>query len=341
MEAFDPMRRWFYTFLLVLAALASVEAAPPERIIVDMVGRNVSVPAHVQRVATLGAVPVINSFIFTLGEGQKIANGLPPSFARSGRYRLQSRFAPDLAQRPLIQSQGLAPDLESLMVVAPDVVLTMDPGVLPVLARCRIPVVCLAWRNAEDVPRLFRLLGELFQRSKEAEAYLNYFEEVQRKVGMRLQGVAKPKVLFASINQLSQSHLIADWWIQAAGGISVTANGRRTESMSFSIEQLLAWDPDVIIVSGRTDEAELRRNPKFSRLKAVLGNRIFVSPMGAHLWANRTSEQPLMVLWAARAIHPEIFRDLNLEQEVANFYTRFYRVTLSAEEVRSILNARP
>ena len=48
---------------------------------------------------------------------------------------------------------------------------------------------------------------------------------------------------------LTQPRLIAEWWIPAAGGISVTNDGRTAESKTFSLEQLIAWDPDILIVT--------------------------------------------------------------------------------------------
>jgi iron complex transport system substrate-binding protein len=63
--------------------------------------------------------------------------------------------------------------------------------------------------------------------------------------------------------------------------------------------------------------------------------------MGAHLWANRTSELPLMILWAARVIHPERSGGLDLEREIGDFYARFYRVRLDRGEIASILQDRP
>lgn len=42
---------------------------PPSRVVVDMAGREVPVPAGLRKVVTLGSAPVLNSFVFALERG--------------------------------------------------------------------------------------------------------------------------------------------------------------------------------------------------------------------------------------------------------------------------------
>ena len=60
--------------------------------------------------------------------------------------------------------------------------------------------------------------------------------------------------------------------------------------------------------------------------------------MGAHTWSNRTAEQPLTVLWAAKTFHPARFPALDLAAETASFYRAFFGYTLSEAQVREILS---
>src|SRR4029453_13164731 len=99
---------------------------------------------------------------------------------------------------------------------------------------------------------------------------------------------------------LTQPRLIAEWWIPAAGGVSVTSDGRTAESRTFSLEQVLVWDPDILIVTGRKDVETVKTDPRFKQLRAVRQGRIRVGPVGAHTWANRTADAPLTLLGAAR-----------------------------------------
>jgi iron complex transport system substrate-binding protein len=309
--------------------------------LVDMAQRTVTVPSRIRRVATLGAVPVINSFLFAFHDGELIINGLPPNFARSPRWKYQSVFAPGLQSRPVIQTAGNEPVVESVLQVAPDVVLTMTTGAIRPLEAAGIPVIYLAWDRPDEVKDLMSLLGQLLDRPDVARAYASYFDETIGRVGAITQGLAdsaRPRVLYCDFVRLTQPHLIAEWWIRQAGGRSVTDNGRTTQSVTFSLEQLLAWDPEVIIVNDARQVPEIHRDSRLRNVAAVHSRRVYVAPSGAHLWTNRTIEEPLTVLWAAKTTHPKLFPSLDIGREALNFYARFFGVQLQAAQVAEILN---
>jgi iron complex transport system substrate-binding protein len=113
------------------------------------------------------------------------------------------------------------------------------------------------------------------------------------------------------------------------------------ESRGFNLEQLLAWDPDILIVTSREDVAAVLAKPRFRTLKAVRAGRILVIPFGAHIWGNRTAEQPLTLLWAAQHFHPDLFQDMDLAAETQAFYRDLFGTALSAAQVREILDGGP
>jgi iron complex transport system substrate-binding protein len=71
-----------------------------------------------------------------------------------------------------------------------------------------------------------------------------------------------------------------------------------------------------------------------------VNKRVYMIPQGAHNWGNRTIEQPLTVLWAAQTIYPDLFKDVDLLNEVKGFYQRFFNANLTDDQVREILSGR-
>lgn len=330
--------------LLILFFLwcASWVHAAPVRTLQDMAGDAIAVPARIERVATVGSVPVLNSLVFALGEGRRITNGLP-AFAQKPRWGYQTVFAPHMAQLPSMQGPDYGPSLEALMRAAPDAVLTMDRATAETLNRTGLPTLFLAWRKPEDVKSVVHLLGQLFHKPEAVARYAAHFDEILGRVdaALRREAPQRPRVLYFSPSTLRQPHLIAEWWIRAAGGDSVTDDGRQMETRSFTLEQLLAWDPDFLIVASREEAAATLQDPRFSGLKAVLSGNVLVAPCGAHTWSNRTSEQPLTVLWAATRFHPRIFADVSIQQETRRFYRDLFGIDLSAAQVDEILSGGP
>jgi iron complex transport system substrate-binding protein len=328
--------------LLIFIGPSIAQAAAQPRIMFDMADAPVPVPQRIGRVVTIGPVPVLNSLIFAVGEGRTIANGLP-EFAKHPRWGYQAVFAPQTAALPSMQNPDNTPRLEALLQTRPDAVLTMDRPGAERMRRLGLPALYLSWTKPEDVKSAIRLLGRLYSRPHAADRYVQRFDGILAKVEERLrqENPARPRVLYFNPATLVQPHLIVEWWIRAAGGESMTDNGRSIESRSFTMEQLLAWNPDFLIVVSREDAETVLREPRFAGLTAVRERHILVAPCAAHTWANRTAEQPLAVLWAAKQFHPSLFGGVDLVAETQRFYRDIFGVSLSQAQIEEILAGGP
>ena len=334
------LRLHLMAIVVVLLLPDFIGAQGMTRTVTDMDGRQVILPAHITRVATIGSVPVLNSLVFAMRAGDMLVNGLPEPFSRGSHWKYQTVFTPTMANKPMMQGPDRTPDIEALLKAEPDVVLTMSKPSIAVMQQRGLPVVFLAWREASDVKAAMQLLGEIFDQPAVAERYAAYFDDVVARVAAAvIQAKARrPTVLYFNAATLEQPHLIAEWWITAAGGTSVTNDGHYTEGRKFTLEELFAWDPDILILNAASDREIIAQDARLQRLKAVANKHVYVIPVGAHTWAHRTVEQPLTVLWAAKIFHPEVFANMNLQAEVQSFYHTFFGVTLSEAQVQEILD---
>jgi iron complex transport system substrate-binding protein len=329
--------------LRILAALwlAAGATTATARDITDMTGRKVTVPDKIERVVTLGSVPVINSFIFAVGKAPVIVSGLPKSFVTAGRWKYQYVFAPQLQTAPDVQDSAYRPDIEKVLTVRPDVALTFEQASADLLTANGVPTVLLRIQTAEDIKNGVRLVGDLLGNKEIGDAYAAYFDGVLKRVDDRLASVPaakRPKVLNMNPATMVQPHLVAEWWIKKAGGVSVTDDGRKLEVLPLTAEVVIASDPDIITLFDPGHRKALAENPTLAQLRAVKAGRVAVSPMGAHTWANRTVEQPLTVLWAATQFHPDLFSRAELVTEVRSFYHTFFRIDLSDQQIDAILS---
>lgn len=320
----------------ILAAAFPLAAHAANRSITDMAGRRVALPPTIGRVVTLGSLPVLNSFVFAMGEAATLVNGLA-DFDRP-HWKYQHVFAPQLARQPAMQLPTREPNLEAILRAAPDVVLTMHRDSVDLLARSGIPTIFLAWREPDDVKTCMTVLGQVFGKPDHAARYNTFFDTTIARIATRLESAPRPRVLYLRPATLSQPRLIAEWWITAAGATSITNDGRRSETRNFTLEQLVLWDPDILIVSEPAGVATLQADKVMRRLRATRAGNIHVAPVGAHSWANRTVEQPLTVLWAAQTFHPTRLANLNLASETDNFYRSFFNHALQPAQIAEILS---
>lgn len=328
---------------LISGALAILLSATAyARDITDMTGRTVTVPDKIETVITLGSVPVINSFVEASGNGGKIVSGLPERFAKSGRWALQYVFAPQIKDAPDLQDNEYAPIVEKILVLKPDVALTFDQATTDILDANNVPTVMLKVQTPEQAKDAVALLAGLFGTPEAGPRYAEFFDKTLAGVTEKLAAVpenARPHVLYINPKNMSQPHLVAEWWMKAGGARSVTDDGRTTETLALTTEFVLGADPDVVIVADPKDVDALKTDANLSQLRAVKEGRILVTPVGAHIWGNRTSEQPLTVLWLATHLYPDLFSQDDLRAAVRDYYKDFFGADLTDEQIGSVLSA--
>ena len=148
----------FLTLVLLLPTAPVRAADDGTRPVTDMAGRTVQLPRRIDRVVTLGSLPVLNSFVFTIGEGRTIVNGLA-DFGQSPHWKYQTVFAPHLSRMPTMQQPNREPNLEAILLARPDVVLTMHRASVDLLKPTGIPAIFLAWRSSPNLNSRSASLG--------------------------------------------------------------------------------------------------------------------------------------------------------------------------------------
>ncbi len=248
-------------------------------------------------------------------------------------------------------------DVEAIIALKPDVVfLTGQKGGNPLaeqLNKVGIPAVQISFQTLDGMKNSITLTGKILggtapARAKKLNKYLDsQFAKVE-KVTDKIADSDKPSVLhFCSQNPLTidGTETLMDYWINAAGAKpAATVAGT---SKTVTTEQVLQWNPDIII-AGRThsngftksDSKEaVYSNTAFSALTAVSNKKVYDDPIGAFLWDRFGPEEGLQVVWAAKTFHPSLFKNINMTQETKYFYKTFLNYNLSNSDVKKILSA--
>lgn len=323
--------------LLLGFAFAAAWARPG---VVDAAGRQVAVPERVARTAVLGAVAPLNGFLFMLGRQETIGSGLP-AFFQTPYWAMQRRLAPRLADLPVVAGSDGQPNVEALLALAPDVVLTSSRGALPVLETAGLPALYFEWKDFDDLRRTAELLGDVLGARARAAEFLRYCDGNVARVSAALaagDAPRRPRVAFLRAKTFAQPARIADWTLAAAGGDNVGRYGVGAGQAAMTLEALLRADPETLIVWSREERDALLADPRFAAMSAVRARRVHAVPVGATPWLAPGVEQCLGVLWTAQRLHPERFADLDLVEETRGFYRRFFSLPLDAGEAAAILD---
>ncbi|AHF06322.1 ABC transporter substrate-binding protein [Desulfitobacterium metallireducens] len=316
--------------------------------VTDSIGRQVVIPAKVERIACLYA---FSGHVLTmLGKSSEIVavvDGLK-------RDVLLTDLAPDIKNARVPVSSG-AINIEELLNTRPDIVFissdtAQNEGEIEKLRKSKIPYLVVDYRNISEQQFAIRMIGQAVGAEDRALSYNEYYQSCVERVQEKVKDIPqKDRVkVYHSINEATRTDVVdtlpADWLnIVGANNVSVGESLRVVEGNKYiaSLEQILLWNPQVILVNEAGVDDYIRENPQWSNINAVSNGKVYQMPNGVSRWGHPGSlETPLAILWTAKTLYPERFSDLNLEKEVREFYKEFFNYPLTDETVTQVLNGK-
>jgi iron complex transport system substrate-binding protein len=108
-----------------------------------------------------------------------------------------------------------------------------------------------------------------------------------------------------------------------------------------SVEQVLLWNPDVIVTIDRDFAANVRSDPVWAQVAAVRAGRVHLSPKMPFGWVDfpPSVNRLIGLWWLAKILYPEQFPE-DIGALTRDFYTRFYHVTPSDAQIEHVLAGR-
>lgn len=329
---------WLLLFLAV-----GVEA----RQIVDHAGRTVTVPDHISRL--YGSAPPLMVLIHTVAPDELIGISFP--FEEEGKRYV----SPTVASLPVLGGVfGMGPTVnpETIMVLKPDVVLAWkspfvdQAKVEEAFAKTGIPVVFVKLDTLSDWPAALEFLGRLSGREKRGTELANYVRsklayvsaavaKVPEKKRVRVYYAEGPNGLATDCDKSFHAEVI-----ELAGGYNVY----RCEPKShmgmepISLEQVMAFDPEVILAQDRNFAATVGKDPRWQGVRAVRNGRVYAIPHWPFNWMDRppSTMRALGMQWVASLLYPKEVK-LDMAKETKAFYRLFLEVDLSPRDLDLLL----
>jgi iron complex transport system substrate-binding protein len=319
--------------LLTGAGYAEKQTPPAMRTVTDMTGKTVVIPAKVNRVGTGGA---INQMVLMLGGAKKIV-------ATSTIVQANPMFVKIYPKIKKVSAPFVITEvnLEELLKTGPEVVF----GGNAAMKSLGIPVIEVSLRDPKEIKQAVSLVGKVLgpKEAKNAIEFCSYYDANMKRVTDKTKALPADKRIRVYYNggkkptTTDGKNSISTAWIEMAGGVNVAAEaGLDGLGKDVSMEDLLKWNPEVIIVTDSTVKDGMLKNEPWKKISAVKNNRVFVNPKGVYLWSVRSAEEALQVLWAAKIVQPALFADIKMNIEVSNFYKTFYNYDLTKDELKEI-----
>jgi iron complex transport system substrate-binding protein len=329
-----------------LVFLATMAFGADKRTVVDSVGRRVEVPAKIERVFAAGGPASV--FMYTLAP-EKLVGWTSPLTPDERAY-IPDRYA-GLPALGRLTGRGNTANIEAVLASHPDVIFdygTINPTYISLAERVQKQsgVPYLLFDGAFDrIPAVYKSAGSALGVNEAAGYLSHYAERLLADVDKRLARVPpdkRPLVYFARGPRGFETGLkgsINVEIIERMGARNVAAERIGQGSLvAVSPEQLLMWNPDVIITTEPSFAAVAVNDDVWKNIKPVRSGRIYVAPRLPFPWLDSPpSVNRLMGLkWLGAVLYPEVFRE-DLRAEARDFYSLFYHRTPDERQLSELL----
>ncbi len=321
--------------VMVLSLAACNNAATTgERTIVDAKDREVSIPENVKSIVCVG----VGALRYTCYMGcADLVVGVEDYEVKADMSRLYNYVNFDkFKDLPVTGTNGV-PNTESIIEVAPEVIVMSFSGSVDadeLQQKTGIPVVVVPGSDTtldENAYETFRIMGELYNKEEKANELTAYLKNLEKDLKDRTSGVAeadKPTVYVGGVSFKGHHGFEGTEAgygpLALIGAKNLADTTGQTGAFNIDVEQVLSWDPDVIFLDFNgmaLINADYVENPDFyNSLSAVQNGKVY-SQISFRSYASNLETALADAYYAATALYPEQFADVNLEEKVGEIFT--------------------
>ena len=292
--------------------------------VTDAAGREVTIEEQPETLVS--GYYITTSMLIAMGQQDKLV-GIE---AKANTRPIYSLSAEQLLSLP---SVGTAKefDLEGCAALEPDLV------ILPLklkdtaadLEQIGITSIVVSPESTEDLFETLTMLGAATGAADEAQALIDYTTEKQEFLTSTFADSEKPSVYLAgnsSYLNTAGAKMYQNTFIELGGGINVAAELEDSYWSEVSYEQLLAWNPDVIVIAPEADytKEELLADEQLAGLTAVQNGTVYAMPSKIEAWDSPVPGAIVGSLWMANTLHSDVYSSEQLLADAVEFYQTFY-----------------
>lgn len=312
----------------------------------DSAGRTVQVPKDIERLAPSGTTAQIVTFALA----PDAFVGLSGKWGTNAGAYLDEKYMNLPVFGQFYGSEDL--NLEALAAADPQVIIDVgekksgiSKDMDEIMQKVGIPTVFVE-ASLAGMPTTYRTLGELLGERQRAEELAKYCEDTYNRT-------------MSVMEKIGEDNKVSVLYLQGDKGLNVIAKGSYHAEMldllgdnlavvdspsskgtgnEVSMEQILLWDPDVIIFAPDSIYQTVGTDETWKQLKAIQNGRYYETPNEPYNWMGfpPSVNRYLGMLWMGKILYPEQF-DYDLYQEIKQYYRLFYHCDLSEQAYNELV----
>ncbi len=327
---------------------ASESQAAQDRVYEDSAGREITLPSHLTHMVPSG--PLAQIILFTAAPDLIGAVAHPLS---DSQLKLLGQGYKDLPSVGQLYGKGDGFNLEAALMANTQVIVdigeakaSIKEDLDEITQQIKLPTVFIEATFA-GMPQTYRDIGRLIENSEKSDLLAAYCQ-----AWLDLSAKAQAA--------LPQSERVSVYWALGEAGLNTNAVGsfhselldyipvinvadvepaNRGGGSEVSMEQIIGWQPDYILVDGAKLAGEIKDDPAWAALEAVKEGRVLVVPSVPYgFLADPPSVNRYAGLaWLGPLFYPDLY-GTDSQEAVTNFFQLFYGVDLDETQLASILD---
>ncbi len=320
------------------------EPEPETFVFTDSVGREVELPMNIERVAISG--PLAQIVVFAMCPDKLV--GIASKWDKSAEQFLATEYyqLPELGQ--LYGGKGEM-NLETLLASGAQVVIDVGEPKGSIVedldaltAQTGIPFVHVTMTTA-TMGDAYRKLGELLNMPDEAEALAVYCDATYARITKLADSVDKVNLLYVTgdqgLNVIARGSYHAEVIDLLSNNLAVVDSpSSKGTGNEVDLEQIMLWNPDVILFAPGSIYAAVGGDPLWSEITAIKTGEYYEVPMGPYNWMGfpPSVQRVLGMLWMVKLLYPDA-ADYDLYTEAAAYFKLFYHCELSEADFDALV----
>jgi len=314
-------------------------------IFTDSASRQVEVPANITRIAPSGTLAQI--VLFALAPDMFV--GLAGEWDAEAEQYLDSSYynLPVLGQ---FYGKGDL-NLEEVVKADPQVIIdvgesksTIVEDMDAIAEQVSIPTIHIE-ATTESMGDAYRELGKLLGREEEAEVLAKYCDEIYTKTQEIMNKVGedgKVDLLYCTsdgLSVLAKGSFHAEILDQVSNNLAVVDDiSSKGSGNPVDMEQLLLWDPEVILFAPESIYDTVAADKTWQELSAIKNNKYFEVPSGPYNWMGTppSVNRYMGMIWITQLLYPNQ-AGYNAYEEAARYYDLFYHTKLTEDQFNALV----
>ena len=314
------------------------------RVFTDSCGREVTVPVNVEKVAVSG--PLAQIVVFAMAPDKLV--GIANAWDESAAQFLDTKYydLPLLGQ--LYGGKGEM-NLETLLAAAPDVVIDVGEPKGSIVEdmdalqeQTGIPFVHInAYLASMD--NTYAMLGDLLAMPNEAQGRADYCRYAYDRAVEIANSEEKANLLYITgdegLNVIAKGSYHAEAIDLLANNLAVVEEpSSKGTGNEVDMEQILNWNPDVILFAPGSIYASVGSNENWQTVTAIKNGAYYEVPMGPYNWMGfpPSVQRLLGMTWMAKILYPDA-ADYDLYTEVSTYFQLFYHCELTQTQYDALV----